>query len=92
MRVTMQYFAQIRQAAGSDTLALDVPEAGTLKHAVQAAVERHGDAFRNLVVDEAGRLRPSVLTLVNGEVAAAGPDTVLRDKDVVSLFSPLAGG
>jgi molybdopterin synthase sulfur carrier subunit len=92
MRIQTSYFAQIRQAAGADGAALELNDGATLAQALRAAAERHGDAFRKMLFDDSGRLRPSMILLVNGVPAAGGLETVLTNGDAVSLFSPVAGG
>ncbi|MDI6774659.1 MAG: MoaD family protein [Verrucomicrobiota bacterium] len=92
MRVHLNYFAQIRQAAGADTAVVDLADNATVLQAMRAASERHGDAFRKMILDDAGRPQPSLILLVNGAPTAGYLETALKDGDAVSLFSPIAGG
>ena len=82
MQVTFSYFAQVRQAAGVETEKLALAESG----------KRHGEAFRTLVLDEFGVVRPSMLVLVNGVPAQRGGQRPLADGDEVTLLSAVAGG
>jgi sulfur-carrier protein len=84
-RVTIQYWAAAREAAG---VALESVEAGTLAEALDAVVARRG---------EGSRLRSVLATssfLVDG--AAAGrsmaADLVLPDAAVVEVLPQFAGG
>ena len=55
VQVTINYFAQVRQAAGgveSERLSLD--EGVDIQTALSELAGRHGDAFRALVLDQAG--------------------------------------
>jgi MoaD family protein len=92
MRVQLNYFAQIRQAAAADNLSLDLADNATVLQALRLAVDRHGDAFRKLIFDDSGRLRPSIILLINGVPSAGGVESVLNNGDNVSIFSPVAGG
>ena len=92
MHVTLNYFAQLRQAAGVDKESLPLADNASLGQALLAAVERHPEQFRALLLDDTGRLRPSLIILLNGVPAAGGPDAALKDADAVSIFLPIAGG
>ena len=88
MKITLTYYAQIRRLAGVETDAVELPDGATVLEAVRAAPG--AAAARTLVLDDAGRLQPVILAIVNG--APAAPDRVLRDGDTIALFSPVAGG
>ena len=84
-KVTIQYWAAAREAAGVE---LESVEAGTLAEALAAIMARRGDG---------GRL-PSVLArssfLVNGTAAgrSSAADVVLPEAAVVEVLPQFAGG
>ena len=84
-KVTIQYWAAAKEAAGVDT---EEVEAGTLAEALEVIVARRGDR---------GRLR-SVLArssfLVDGTSAgrSVAADLVLQDAAVVEVLPQFAGG
>ncbi len=84
-KVTMQYWAAAREAAGVDT---EPVEAGTLAEALDVIVARRGND---------GRLR-SVLArssfLVDGASAGRGmaADLVLEEAAVIEVLPQFAGG
>ncbi|MFW6172038.1 MAG: MoaD/ThiS family protein [Planctomycetota bacterium] len=88
MKVTFGYFAQIRQKAGVETEAVDVPDGATAVEALKAV--EHGEEFRELLFEENGVLRSTILFMVNG--APVAPDHALHEGDQVQVFSPVAGG
>lgn len=92
MKVTFKYYAQVRQAAGTESETVDLEKDTGVAGAVAGLSKKHGDAFRAVVQDDAGNLRPVNIILVNGMPAdpAAGPK--LSEGDEVSIFSPVAGG
>jgi sulfur-carrier protein len=91
MKVTVRYMAQLRRAAGSaaEQVEFDLPcsPADLLKR----LAERHGPPFRDLLLDAEGRVQHAVLLFVGDE--QIGPVPVpLRDGDVVTVLTPMAGG
>jgi molybdopterin synthase sulfur carrier subunit len=84
-RVTMQYWAAAKEAAGVD---LESVEARTLAEALDVIVARRGDD---------GRLRSVLATssfLVDGAAAgrSVATELVLRDAAVIEVLPQFAGG
>ena len=84
-KVTIQYWAAAKEAAGVD---LESVEARTLAEALDAIVARRGDG---------GRLRSVLATssfLVDGAAAgrSVAADVVLHDAAVVEVLPQFAGG
>lgn len=92
MKVTLQYFAQLAQAAGAATRTIELDAACTAQELVCRVSQEHGDAFRELVLDDTGRLAPTVLLFVGDEQIAWDSPHLLRDRDEVFLATPIAGG
>ncbi len=81
MRVTVRFFAGMRERAGSGAMALDVRDGATVDEAVAEVVRTGQD----------GRAFPSrVMKAVNGEYADG--DAVLREGDELALIPPVSGG
>ena len=84
MKITVRYFALLRERLGrdSDVLAWDDPE---------PTVGRLRGLLADRSPDLAALLRGgTLLVAVNREYAAA--DTLLADGDEVALFPPVSGG
>ncbi|MCX7804577.1 MAG: MoaD/ThiS family protein [Planctomycetota bacterium] len=92
MKVSLIYFAQLRDAAGTGSETVELPCGADLAAAISDAARRHGEAFRKIALDESGNIRPSLLVTVNGKFAARGAVVALNDGDEISLLSPIAGG
>ena len=92
MKVTLSYFAQVRQAAGVETESLDVPEASDLAAVIAETADQHGEDLKALLLDEDGNVRPSILLLVNGAPVSRDASTTLDEGSSVSIFSAVAGG
>lgn len=88
MRITLGYFAQIRQAAGVESETLDVAEGVTALEALKTV--SHGAGFREVLFDESNALRSVILFVVN-EIPVRS-DRILTEGDCLQVFSPVAGG
>lgn len=84
MKITVRYFALLREQAGCDTEVVDWPEA-------QPTVGRLREHLAGRRPGLAPLLGASqILAAVNREYARA--ETALRDGDEVAFFPPVAGG
>lgn len=84
MRVTVRYFALLREAAGRESETVDLPNgASTLADLLAALKERHGGLGTYI----RGR---NILCAVNQEYT--GREAVLEDGDEVALLPPVSGG
>ena len=81
MRVTVTYFAAIRDAAGTAEERVELPEGSTVDGLLRELHRAH---------PALGALAGDTLVSVNRGLGAGA--MVLRDGDAVALFPPLAGG
>ena len=81
MRVTVTFFATMRDAAGIAEERVELPEGGTVD-GLLLELRRAHPALRALEGD----------TLVSVNGGACAGETVLRDGDSVALLPPLSGG
>src|SRR5262249_40986881 len=79
--VRLRLFAAARDAAGAGN---EVVDAVTLGDALDAARERHGARFVQVL--DGSRV------WVNGDEPAAGDATVLADGDEIAVVPPVSGG
>ncbi len=92
MRVTVQYSAQARQAAGRSYEEIVLPDNATLTALLQHLAQSHGDLMRRLLLDADNNPHPSVLIFVNEEQVTWSAPPVLHDGDDIILLSPVSGG
>ena len=92
MNVQLRYYAQVRQAAGTEDETAAVAPGTDVIDALRSAASRHGEAFRDLVLAADGQLRASIIVLVNSVPVRRGSRRMLAEGDEVSVFSPVAGG
>lgn len=89
MNVTVRYLAQLRHAAGRPEDVVGVP--GPLPvSGLLAELAGRRPAMRSSFLTHAGRPQPTLLVFVGDE--QVGHDHPLKDGDVVTLLTPVAGG
>ena len=81
IRVKVLYFAQAREAAGTGSELVTMPNPSSVKALVARSMANH---------KQLGRVTSSMQVAVNEELA--GVDRVLADGDVVAFLPPVAGG
>jgi molybdopterin converting factor small subunit len=91
MRIGVRYMAQLKLAAGVAAEQVELPPDATVADLVTLIAARHDGTLRDLLLGADGRPHSTILTFV-GDAQADAPQTPLRDGDVVTLLSPIAGG
>lgn len=89
MQVTVRYMAQLRQAAGRSSEALELPRDATVQILLDQLAALHGDAFARLLTASTPAA-PPVLVFVAEEHAP--PTRPLQEGDVITILTPMAGG
>jgi molybdopterin converting factor small subunit len=84
--------AQLKQAAGISSEQIEIDRACSVRELACRLAERHGEHLRRLLLDTGGQLQPTNLFFL-GDVQVQPSDAVtLKDGDVVTVLSPIAGG
>jgi molybdopterin converting factor small subunit len=92
MKVTLNYFGQLRHIADKETEDWDCPEGSSIADVVKEAADEYGEDFGNIVFDGAGQLRPSLMVMVNDVPADKEALPGLRENDRITLLAAIAGG
>jgi molybdopterin converting factor small subunit len=92
MKVTIHYMAQLKQAAGTGTVQLEFDGGCTVSELARRLAAQHGEPFRRLVLDEKGGLQATNLFFIGDTQVQPSEAVALKDGDVVTLLSPIAGG
>lgn len=95
MKVSVRYFATLREITGQREEKIELREDSTVKDLLNRLVERHGSRFKEYVVEEeTGTPRAHLLFLINGTSinSLEGLSTRLTDDCVVALMPPVGGG
>ena len=88
--VKVRLFHELRTAAGSGEITLTANNLGEL---LRTLADRYGKMERNVLFDEAGRLREYVLVYINKVLQKPLDMSVpLRDGDLVLVIPPVSGG
>jgi len=90
IRISIQYLAQVKRAAGCAVESVEMPIGCTLRDTLRALAGRHDSVFRTMVLDEASEPRRSLLYFVGD--SPAEPGQVLGDGDAITVLAPMAGG
>lgn len=92
MRIVVRYQAQVRHAAGVAVDEVQVEGACSLQDLIRYLVERRGNSLRKILLGPAGGFQPSILYFVGDQHATLDQPVALKDGDVVTVLSPIAGG
>ncbi len=92
MNVTVNYLAQLKQAAGisSENIVVEKP-CSVQELAIQIA-EKHGEPLRSFILGPTGSLSNSILVLVGDNQIHWDEPIPVKEGDVISFMSPIAGG
>jgi molybdopterin synthase sulfur carrier subunit len=91
-RVTVKFFATVREVTGVKSIEIQTDTIGNLLDTLKAT---YGERFINAVIDsETGKLKQFYSCMVNGKRIELldGYETILSDNDAVALFPPVGGG
>lgn len=92
MRVVVHYMAQVKQAAGRTIEEIELEHPCTVRELIARLAGNDREPLRRLLLDKQGDVQPTLLVFVGDEQVSAGQTAVLRDGDVVTVLSPMAGG
>ncbi|MBW8036504.1 MAG: MoaD/ThiS family protein [Planctomycetes bacterium] len=92
MKITINYFGQLREAANTNFETCDCPEGTTIDEVLGNAAMLHGGKFKKIVLDDNDNPRGSVVVLLNGQSIDRENLPVLKDNDEINLFTAIAGG
>ncbi len=92
MNIRMEYSALPRSRAGCASETVDIEDGAGLPELLEAVALRHGEAMRQLLFSEDGRLSRTILCFVDNEQADWAQPPSLGDGACVMLMSPISGG
>jgi MoaD family protein len=95
MIVSVEYFAQAREAAGRSREMVELPQPCTVQALIDRLARERGERLASLLLGPDGRLAVGVLLAVRGrQVARPGDERPvdLRDGDEVLVMPAVSGG
>ena len=90
MIITVCYMAQLKQAAGIASEQVEVAEGSSVEQFLRRLADVHGDTLGKLLLTANGKLQSTNLFFVGD--AQVLPTDGLKDGDVLTVLSPIAGG
>jgi molybdopterin converting factor small subunit len=92
MRISVQYATQVKRAAGVGSETLEAPSPCGIADVVRLAAERRGEVLWKMLLDDAGRVQPSLLVFIGDRQIGRDESVSLREGDVVTIMAPISGG
>jgi len=90
--VTVEYSAQLGAAIGVAEESVETGPSCTLAGLIGLLAERHGDAFRVMVLDDTGRTLPWIVLTVGDRTVDFDSPPTLEDGQTLSIITPISGG
>lgn len=91
INLTVEYWAQFRDAAGMHSENVAVPTGITLGSFLTHLAAR-SERLRSMLLDEKGSPRPSNLIMVDNNLTRDFAHAKLADHQTIVLMAPMAGG
>ncbi|NOX98636.1 MAG: MoaD/ThiS family protein [Verrucomicrobia bacterium] len=93
MKLTVDYTGQLASVAGVSEDSVELSGGETLGSVLKNLAESHGEKFSELVFDDEGRIRSTLLAALDGEQATGDKDNLeLSGVRELMLMTPIAGG
>jgi len=94
MRVTVKFFTALREIAGKKEEAFEFSRGTTIKELLKHLSENYGQAFKEYIYNEKGRVKSHLEFLINGKsiTTLKGFETKLNDGDKIAIIPPVGGG
>lgn len=92
MKVRVHYTTQLKTTVGRATDDVELEDNATLGTLLEQLARRHGDPFRDMILDGSGGLLPSVLICIGDTQTESDIEASLNEGDNVTLLSPISGG
>jgi len=94
MRVTVKFFTTLREIVGKREEEFEFSRGTTVKELLKHLSESYGQAFKEYIYNERGRVKSYLQFLINGKsiTTLKGFETRLKDGDKVAIIPPIGGG
>lgn len=94
MKIQFFYTGQLSAAAGAVEENVELADGASVLVALRDRIEAHGGKFAELLADDSGAPRSTLLVALNDEQVAgtAYDSTLLADGNSLMLMTPIAGG
>ena len=92
MIVTIQCFAQLARSAGGADHELELADGATAQDALRSFADSSSEETRALLFTEEGDLQPTILLFLDEEPVLFSEPAAMRERSVLFIATPIAGG
>ena len=92
MKINVHYTTQLKAELGIEREEIDIAGPCQFADLLQRLIDQHPAEFQRLVVDESGKLLPSILLCVDEQHVSPSPEMTLDDGASVTFLSAISGG
>ena len=92
MKVTVNYWAQVKNAAGKASEEVDLVEPCSVQELVSRLAAANGDPLKSFLLDDSGSPRTNLLLIVGDRHVNWDDSCRVQDGDVVTILPPISGG
>lgn len=92
MILTLKYMGQLRHLTGKNSEQIECPEGASLVGLINAASKNYDARFANIILNETGVIRPSMIIIINDTTAGKDDNPNLSNGDTITLLTAIAGG
>ncbi len=93
MKLCIEYTGQLAAVVGASEEEVDVVEGDSVADVLKDCLGLYGEKFGQLVFDEEGHIRSTLLVILDGEQATGDKGNLsLEGVKVLLLMTPIAGG
>jgi molybdopterin converting factor small subunit len=94
MKVTVQYYALIREFLNKETEEVEITDGSTLKELVDFLINKYGEDLRDMLFEKDGSIAHRIMMLVDGHEAdlSKGDTFQFRPNSRIQFFQPIGGG
>jgi len=92
MRITVEYAAQIKRAAGRASDTFDFGNDAKVDDVLDRIAQEHGEAMNGLLFDDERNLHPSILLFIGDEQVRETQSHTIKDGEVLAILAPISGG
>lgn len=92
MKIHIKYFAQVKKEAGKGSETLELEAGIDMQQCVKRLSVMHTKSFNEMIYDESGVYRDSVILIINNDQVRYAENPKLNEGDELMIMSPIAGG
>ena len=92
MKIKVRFYSYIKSRTGKNYIDLDIPEGASIKIAIDELCKVLGQNFKSMIINKEKGGYNFVFKLNNELVPHNRDNKILKEGDVLSIFSPISGG